>query len=39
MKVKRDTKFGEESASCLKIDIRNFTNFDLTTQKSQTFSL
>ena len=26
-----DAKFGEESTSCFKIDIRNLTNFDLTT--------
>ena len=29
MKLKKDTKFGEESTSRFKIDIRNFTNFDL----------
>ena len=39
MKLKGDTKFGVESTSRLKIDIRNLTNFDLSTQKSQTFSL
>ena len=39
MKVKKDTKFGEESACRFKIDIRNFTNFDLSTKKSQKFSL
>ena len=38
MKVKRDTKFGEESTYHFKIDIRNVTNFDLSTQKSQRFS-
>ena len=39
MKLKRDTKFEEESTHCFKIGIRNLTNFDLRAQKSQTFSL
>ena len=39
MKLKRDAKFGEESTSHFKTDIRNLTNFDLSTQKSQRFSL
>ena len=39
MKLKRDTKFGEESTCSFKIGIRNSTNFDLSTQKSQKFSL
>ena len=39
MKLKRDTKFGEESTRCFKIGQRNLTNFDLGTQKSQTFPL
>ena len=39
MKLKRDTKFKEESTWHFKIGIRNFTNFDLGTQKSQRFSL
>ena len=39
MKLKRDTKFGEESTCRFKIDIRNLTNFDLSTQKSQKFLL
>ena len=39
MKLKKDTKFGEESICRFKIDIRNLTNFDLSTQKSQKFSL
>ena len=39
MKLKRDTKFGEKSTCHFKIDIWNLTNFDLSTQKSQTFSL
>ena len=38
MKLKKDTKFGEESTSRFKIDIRNFTNFDLSAWKSQKFS-
>ena len=38
MKLKRDSKFGEE-LTCFKNDIRNLTNFDLSTEKSQTFSL
>ena len=33
MKLKRDTKFGEESTCRLKIGIRNLTNFDPSTQK------
>ena len=39
MKLKRDTKFGEESACRFKIGIRNLTNFDLSTQKSQKSSV
>ena len=39
MKLKRNTKFGEESTSRFKIDIRSLTNFDLSTQKSHRFSL
>ena len=38
-KLKRDTKFGEESTCRFKIDIRNLTNFDPSTRKSQKFSL
>ena len=38
MKMKRDAKFGEESTCRFKIDLRNLTNFDLTTQKSEKFS-
>ena len=38
-KWKRDTKFGEESTCHFKIGIKNLTNFDLSTQKSQGFSL
>ena len=39
MKLKRDTKFGEESTCRFKIGIRNLTNFDLRAQKSQRFSV
>ena len=39
MKLKRDTKFGEEFTCRFKIDIRNLINFDLSTRKSQKFSL
>ena len=35
MKMKRNTKFGQESTCRFKIDIRNLTNFDLSTQKFQ----
>ena len=34
MTPKRDTKFGEESACCFKIDTRNWKNFELRTRKS-----
>ena len=37
MKLKRDTKFGEELTYRFKIDIRNLTNFDLSTRESQKF--
>ena len=39
MKLKRDTKFGEELACRFKIGIKNLINFDLSTQKSQKLSL
>ena len=39
MKLKRDIKFGEESTCCLKVGIRNLSNFDLSARKSQRFSL
>ena len=39
MKLKKDTKFGKESTRRFKIGIRNLTNFDLSTRKSQRFSL
>ena len=35
MKLKRDVKFGKESTCRFKIDIRNLTNFDLSTWKFQ----
>ena len=38
MNLKRDAKFGEESTCRFKIDIRNLTNFDLSTHKSQKVS-
>ena len=37
MKLKKDTKFGEESTCRFKIDMRNFTNFDPSTRKSKKF--
>ena len=39
MKLKRDTKFGEESTRRFKIGIKNLTKFDPSTQKPQKFSL
>ena len=39
MKLRGDTKFGEESTCRLKICIRNLSNFDLSARKSQRFSL
>ena len=39
MKMKNDTKFEEELTCCFKIDVRNFTNFDLNTRKAQKFGL
>ena len=33
MKLKRDTKLGEELTCCFKIGVRNLTNFDLSAQK------
>ena len=38
MKLKRDTKFGEEATCHFKIDIRNLTKFDPSTGKSQKFN-
>ena len=39
MKMKNDAKFEEELTYQFKIDMRNFTNFDTNTQKSQKFAL
>ena len=38
MAMKNDPKFEEEFTSCFKIDMRNLTNFDLSTWKSQKFA-
>ena len=37
MRLKGDTKFGEESTCRFKIGIRNLTKFDLSSRKSQKF--
>ena len=39
MTMKNDAKFEEELTCQFKIDMRNLTNFDLSTQKSQKFTL
>ena len=39
MTMKNDTKFEEELTYQFKVDMRNLTNFDLNTQKSQKFAL
>ena len=39
MKLNRDATFGDESICRFKIGIRNLTNFDLSTLKSQGFSI
>ena len=39
MTMKNDTKFEEELTCQFKIDMRNLTNFDSSTQKSQKFTL
>ena len=39
MTMKNDAKFEEELTCQFKIDIRNLTNFDSSTQKSQKFAL
>ena len=39
MAMKNDTKFEEESTCQFKIDMRNLTNFDPNTRKSQKFAL
>ena len=38
MTVKNDTKFEEELTCQFKIDMRDLTNFDLSTRKSQKFA-
>ena len=37
--VKKDVKCEEELSCCFKIDMKNLTNFDSSTQKSQKFAL
>ena len=39
MKMKNDAKIEEDLTRQFKIDMRNLTNFDLNTQKSQKFAL
>ena len=39
MKMKNDAKFEEDLTCRFKIDMRNLSNFDPSTQKSQTFAL
>ena len=39
MTMKNDTKFEEELTCQFKIDMRNLTNFDRSTRKSQKFAL
>ena len=39
MTMKNDAKFEEELTCQFKIDMRNLTNFDLSTRKSQNFEL
>ena len=39
MTMKNDAKFGIELTCHFKTDMRNLTNFDLSTQKSQKFAL
>ena len=39
MTMKNDAKFEEELTCHFKIDMRNLTNFDPSTQKSQKFAL
>ena len=39
MAKNNDTKFEEKLTCQFKIDMRNLTNFDLSTQKSQKFAL
>ena len=37
MTMKNDTEVDKELTCCFKIDMRNFTNFDPSTQKSKKF--
>ena len=37
MTMKNETKIEEELTCCFKIDVRNFTNFDPSIQKSEKF--
>ena len=39
MAMKNDAKFEIELTCCFEIDLRNLTNFDPSTQKSQNFAL
>ena len=39
MTMKNDAKFEEELTCQFKIDMRNFTNFELSTRKSEKFAL
>ena len=39
MTIKNDAKFEKESTCLFKIDMRNFTNIDLSTQKTQKIAL
>ena len=39
MKIKNDAKFEVELTCCFKIEMRNLTNFDTSTQKSQKSAL
>ena len=39
MRMKNDAKFEAESTCQFKTDMRNLTNFDLSTRKSQKFEL
>ena len=39
MTMKNDTKFEEELTCQFKTDLRNLTDFDLSTQKSRKFAL
>ena len=39
MTMKNDSKFGEDLTCQFKIDMRNLTNFDLSSRKSQIFAV